>query len=49
MQLMQKITAKTGGVFIDISDAAMLGDAMEDAANQYAADRTFLQHAILRA
>lgn len=36
--LMQKITAKTGGVFIDISDAAMLGDAMEDAANQYAAD-----------
>ena len=35
---MQKITAKTGGVFIDISDVAMLGDAMEDAANQYAAD-----------
>ncbi len=36
--LMQKITAKTGGVFIDISDVAMLGDAMEDAANQYAVD-----------
>ena len=36
--LMQKIAAKTGGVFVDIADAAMLGEAMESAANQYSVD-----------
>lgn len=36
--LMRKITSKTGGIFIDIDNAAMLGDAMEHAAYQYAAD-----------
>lgn len=36
--LMQEIAAKTGGVFIDIADAAMLGEAMESAANQYSVD-----------
>ncbi len=36
--LMQKIATKTGGVFVDISDAAMLGEAMESAANLYSVD-----------
>lgn len=36
--LMQKIAAKTGGVFIDMADAAMLGEAMQSAATQYSVD-----------
>lgn len=36
--LMERIAAATGGVFIDISDAASLADAMDNAATQYAVD-----------
>ena len=36
--LMEKIAAATGGVFVDITDAALLADAMDNAANQYAVD-----------
>ena len=36
--LLERIAAATGGVFIDISDASSLADAMENAATQYAID-----------
>lgn len=36
--LMQKIASKTGGVFVDIANASMLGEAMESAANEYFVD-----------
>lgn len=38
VELMERIAAATGGVFIDISDAASLADAMDNAATQYAVD-----------
>lgn len=36
--LLERIAAATGGVFIDISDASSLADAMDNAATQYAID-----------
>lgn len=36
--LMERIAETTGGIFVDISDAAMLGEAMKNAASHYSAD-----------
>jgi len=36
--LMERIADSTGGVFIDVADAALLGEALNTAAQQYSAD-----------
>ena len=36
--LLERIANATGGIFVDISDAAMLGEAMKNAASSYSSD-----------